>query len=181
MSDRESGIPPLRRSYEAARQNFEQVGLAGIPRELEREQLAQIGLQIADLSPMQPGLERGWEAHRLETPIVAGQFGLVELSCADGFYFEWARFGATFRFAVSTVQATIVTPGGTDTAFRWPAIPGFTVRLGTTAAALTGLIITTTVPNFPRIWIPPNYYLQIGIDAVATPSDHQVQFSGVRV
>jgi hypothetical protein len=183
VADREGLIPRLRRSYAAGRDNFEQTGLAGVPLELEREAKARLSIVLADLSEMQPGLERGYEIWRQFTTAAAGEFALLSVTCADGFYLERLRTQAAASaglITVTTAQPATSSLAGTLNASRFLAIPRLAVTQGRTAVALgSQYFVAGGVEWIQRLWIPPGFFLNLGLDTANVQSDWQLIVSGV--
>lgn len=185
MSDREREIPPLRRSFEPGRRNFEQVGLGGIPLELERLPDVQLGINLADYSEMQPGSVRPYEMMRVAVGIVAAQFGGVSIYCDEGFYLEQFRneSGAnsvSWRTDLVGASPAIATVSGSATRLvQVLPFPRLVINTGAFAAVTTGYYSNTGSSISPRLWVPPTHVLTLQGLVAATAVDLMIVLSGV--
>jgi len=182
VSDRERPVPPLRRSYEPGRRNFEQPGQGGFPLELERLTDAQLGITVADVSPMAPGLDRGFETARQFSGAVAAQFAALSLTCPDGLYLEWFRHnaGAATGITVTPAAPAFATLAGT---FNRSGFPGLIPRLvaiqGNLGASLGSVFfLPANTPLQIRLWVPPSFWLNIVVDTANVASDNNLILSG---
>jgi hypothetical protein len=183
VSDRERLLPPLRRAYNPGRANFEQPGQGGFPLELERLADAQLGITVADVSEMQPGLDRGFELGRQFTAAVAAQFGCLSITCPDGFYLDYLRNGA--GGTATTITVTQAAPAfaalaGTFNRSGFPAlIPRLTFIQGNLAAALgSQFFLALNQVLGIRLWVPPSFWLNLACDTANVQSDHILALSG---
>jgi len=182
VSDREQELPPLRRSYEPGRRNFEQPGQAGFPLELERQTAAQLGITVADVSAMAPGLDRGYEVARQFSAAVLAQFSCFSITCPDGFFVEYLRStaAAALLLTVTNAAPAFATLAGTFNRSGFPAlIPRLTTIQGNLAASVgSQFFLPANVVLGVRLWVPPSFWLNLALDTANVQSDTQLILSG---
>jgi len=182
VSDREQELPPLRQAFNPARANFEQPGQGGAPLELDRELRAQLGIQLADYSPMAPGLARGFEVARQFSAAVIAQFSCFSITCPDGFFVEYLRntAAAALLLTVTNAAPAFATLSGTFNRSGFPAlIPRLTTIQGNLAASLgSQFFLSANVVLGVRLWVPPSFWLNLALDTANVQSDTQLILSG---
>ena len=132
---------------------------------------------------MQPGLDRGFELVRQFTTALVAEFGLCSITCADGFYLERARHNAAsgaMVITVTTAAPATSSLAGTLNRSQFLAIPRLTFIQGRTAASLGSNYFQAAAVEFTqRLWIPPGFWLNLGLDAANVQTDFNLILSGV--
>ena len=175
MSDR-GALPPLRDPLAAARSNIEQVGLAGVPLNVERERELQAGLTLADYSYAAAGPFHVYEQYQLAVNAVVARFGICAMWSRDGFHLRSMINRSTNQVGISFFADPSLIPAlaGTSvaTAQSFSGITSSITNLSGDAAAGLGLnwnLLGSQAYQWERgVWIPPNRVLALNTNVANT-------------
>ena len=170
MADREASVPPLREGFVAARSNFEQPGLAGVPLGVEREAPAQLGITVGDYSFAAVGPLHVYEKLSLNVNAVVARFGIAAIWSRDGFHLRSIMSRSVPQISIGALADPSLLPALAGTSVATPVsltgVPSTITNLSGDAAAPVSFqwnLLQSQAWQWERgVWIPPSRVITIG-------------------